>query len=209
VQRLTLLGAAAAVQGRFEESATAFRDAAALLEDEPGENDVALNAMGNLCMALLGATRHEEALAVAAEVLHRRPSPAVRNGALRAMLIALTFLGRLDEAREIAKQAMPAWLADDMLRHMLSVFAWLAYLQGRVADAVRLDAAARKQVAKMGLSNTPVFDRARMCLADALADASIAAADLSRWRQEGERLAPGEIAALCIGDPVADAADRA
>jgi hypothetical protein len=96
-----------------------------------------------------------------------------------------------------------------MLRHMLSVFAWLAYLQGRVADAVRLDAAALKQVAKTGLSNTPVFDRARMYLADALAGASIAAADLSRWKQEGERLAPGEIAALCIGDPVADAAGRA
>jgi hypothetical protein len=160
-------------------------------------------------MSLLGATRHDEALAAAADVLSRRPSPAVRNSTLRAMLIALTFLGRLDEARAVARQGMPGWLADDMLPHMLSVFAWLAYLQGRMADAVRLDAAARKQVTRMGLSNTPVFDRARRQLADALAGSSLAAAELCRWKQEGERLASGEIAALCIGGPVLDAAVRA
>jgi len=209
VQRLNLLGAAEAVQGRFDESVAAFRDAAALLQDAPGENDVVLNVLGNLCMSLLGAARHEEALAVAADVLPRRPSPAVRNSTLRAMLIALTFLGRLDEARAIAREGMPGWLADDMLPHMLSMFAWLGYLQGRLADAVRLDAAARTQVARMGLSNTPVFDRARTLLADALAGASVAAADLSRWRQEGERLTPGEIAALCVGGPVADAVVQA
>jgi Flp pilus assembly protein TadD len=209
VQRLNLLGAAEAVQGRFEDSVAAFRDAAALLQDEPGENDVVLNVLGNLCMSLLGATRHEEALAVAADVLSRRPSPAVTNSTLRAMLIALTFLGRLDEAREIAQEGMPGWLADDMLPHMLSMFAWLAYLQGRMADALRLDAAAQTQVARMGLSNTPVFDRARTLLAEALAGSPVAAADLSRWRQEGERLAPGEIAALCIGGPVVDAAGQA
>ena len=48
-----------------------------------------------------------------------------------------------------------------MLPHMLSVFAWLAYLQERVADAIRLDGAAQAQVARMGLSNTPVFARFR------------------------------------------------
>jgi hypothetical protein len=61
----------------------------------------------------------------------------------------------------------------------------------------------------MGLSNTPVFDRARVYLADALAASSVAVAELSRWKQEGERLAPGEIAALCIGSTVEDAVVRA
>jgi len=58
----------------------------------------------------------------------------------------------------------------------------------------------------MGLSNTPVFDRAREALADALAGSLVAAAELWRWRQEGERLAPGEIAALCLAGPAADQA---
>jgi predicted ATPase/DNA-binding winged helix-turn-helix (wHTH) protein/Flp pilus assembly protein TadD len=209
VQRLNLLGAAEAAQGRFEDSVGAFRQAAALLEDEPGESDVVLNVLSNLCMSLAGAARNEEVLAVAADVLSRRPSPAVRNIALRATFVAFTFLGRLDDARDIAKQAMPGWLADDLLPHMLSVFAWLAYLQGRVDDAVRLDGAARTQVVRMGLSNTPVFDRARTNLEHALSGTSIPAAELSLWKAQGERLASDEIVALCIGEPVLDAPARA
>ena len=160
-----------------------------------------LNLLSNLCMSLIGAERDEEALSVAADVLSRGASPAVRNISLRATMVALTFLGRLDEARDIARQAMTGWLSDDMLPHMLSVFAWRAWLEGRVADAVRLDAAARTQIARMGLSNTPVFDRARRNLERALSGAAVAAADMSRWQAEGERLGQDEIASLCMGAP--------
>ena len=200
VQRLTLLGAVEAVQGRFEISVSAYREAAVLLEGDAGESDVVLNVLGNLCMSLIGAERDEEALAVARDVLARRPSPVVRNITWRASLAASTFLARLDEARTIAVEAMPGWLADDMLPHMLSVFAWLAFLQGRVADALRLDAAARTQVTRRGLSNTPVFDRARTNLERALADAGLPPHDCARWRAEGDRLEQDEIVDLCLGD---------
>ena len=93
---------------------------------------------------------------------------------------------------------MTAWRSDDMLPHMLSVFAWLAYLQGRVADAIRLDGAARAQVTRMGLWNTPVFDRARNNLERAIADRAIPAADVSRLQREGERLHQDEAVALCV-----------
>ena len=200
-QRLNLQGAVDAVLGRFEASATAFRSAAALLAFEPEESDVVLNMLSNLCMSLLGSERHDEALTVAADVMSRDPSPVVRNITLRASMVALTFLGRLDEAGAVARQAMAGWLADDMLPHMLSVFAWLAWREGRVADAIRLDGAARSEVARMGLANTPVFDRARVKLESALAAAGVAVADVSRWEEEGARLDQDEIVVLCIGKP--------
>ena len=207
-QRLNLLGAVDAVLGRFEVSIAAFRSAAALLESEPEESDVVLNVLSNLCMSLLGAERDEEALSTAADVLARGASPVVRNISLRAAMVALTFLGRLDEARDIARQAMTGWLSDDMLPHMLSVFAWLAWLEGRLADAIRLDGAANTQVARMGLANTPVFDRARRNLERALSGAAVSAVDMSHWRMEGERLGQDEIAALCMGEPRAHAPPR-
>lgn len=199
VQRLTLLGAAQAARGRFEVSVSAYREAAALLEGDAGESDVVLNVLSNLCMSLVGAERDEEALAVGQEVIARRPSPVVRNITLRVMLAASTFLARLDDARQIAVEAMPGWLSDDMLPHMLSVFAWLAFLQGRVGDALRLDGAASAQVVRRGLSNTPVFDRAHAKLGRAIAERGLSAVDCERWRAEGERLKEDDIVALCLG----------
>ena len=200
VQRLTLQGAVDAVRGDFDAAVEAYRSAAALLAPEPDEDDVVLNVRSNLSMVLLGAERPEEALAEALDVLSRQPSPVVRNITLRAALVAHTFLGRVDDARALARQAMPAWLADDMLPHMLSVFAWLAWLQGRTADALRLDGAARTQVDRTGLSNSPVFARARALLERAVEGTGVPIADAARWRGEGERLDDESVAALCLGD---------
>ena len=198
--RLNLQGAVEAVLGRFDASIAAYRTANALLASDPDEGDVVLNILANLCMSLLGDERHEEALSVADAVLSGNPSPVVRIIAQRAAMIASTFLGRLDEASAIARQAMVGWRNDDMLPHMLSVFAWMAYLQGRVSDAIRLDGAARAQVARMGLSNTPVFARARTHLERAILDRAVAVTDVSRWRSEGARLRQEDVVAMCIGD---------
>jgi predicted ATPase/DNA-binding SARP family transcriptional activator len=197
--RLNLQGAVEAVLHKFDESITSFRSAAALLASEPGDRDVVLNVLGNLCMSLLGAERHDEALTVAADVLSRGPSPAVRNLAQRANVVAFTFLGRLSEATAIARQAMPGWLNDDMLPHMLSVFAWLAYLQGRTADAFRIDGFSRAEGTRMGGANSPVFDRARASLQAAIEGGAVPAAEVARWQREGEKLQPEEVAALCVG----------
>ena len=205
--RLNLQAAVDAMLGRFEESIDAFTRAARLVQFERGEKDFVLNTLGNLCLSLLCTERHEDALAVALDVLGRGPTPAVRNSAQRAALIALTFLGRLDQASAIARQAMPGWRSDDLLPHMLSVFAWLAYLQGRTADAVRLDGAAQLQVLRMGLSNTPIFDRARALLSRALLDRLVPETELTRWRTEGEHLHKDELVALCLGDRLAQASD--
>jgi tetratricopeptide (TPR) repeat protein len=193
--------------GRFEEAIDAFTRAARLLQSERGEDDFVLNALANLCLPLLCMERHEEALAVARDVLGRGPTPAVRNSAQRAALIALTFLGRLDEASSVARQAMPDWRNDDLLPHMLSAFAWLAHQQGRTADAVKLDCAAHMQVLRVGLPGTPIFDRARALLSQALNDRPRTEAELRRWRTEGEQLRDDELVALCLGNPSARASD--
>jgi predicted ATPase/DNA-binding winged helix-turn-helix (wHTH) protein len=198
--RLNLQGGVDGKLGRFDEAIDAFTRGARLLEFERGEEDFVLNILANLCLPLLCTGRHEEALAVARDVLARNPTPAIRNSAQRVQLIALTFLGRLDESSSVARQAMHGWRSDDWLPHMLSVFAWLAYQQGRRADAVRLDAAARWQVARMGLSNTPVFDHARARLLEALAERPCTDEELARWRLEGERTHADELAAMCLGD---------
>jgi hypothetical protein len=122
-------------------------------------------------------------------------------------LIALTFLGRLDEAFSVAHQAMRGWRSDNMLPHMLSVFAWLALQQGRTADAVRLDGAARQQGQRMGLSNTPIFDRARSLVWGALNERPCTDAELARWQADGERAHEDELVALCLGDRVHPKAD--
>ena len=200
VLRLNLQGAHDAALGRFDASIAMYERAAALLAAEPEERDVVLNVLANLCMSFVGAERHEEALVVAGEVLAGGPSPVVRIIAQRAAVVASIFLGRLDEAAAIARHAMTAWRSDDMLPHMLSAFAWLAFLQGRVADAIRLDGAAKAQVARMGLSNTPAFDRARTNLESAIAEHATPAAQLSQWRAEGAHLQAEELVALCVGE---------
>jgi predicted ATPase/DNA-binding winged helix-turn-helix (wHTH) protein len=203
--RLNLQGGVDGMLGRFEEAIDAFTRAARLLRYEPGEDDFVLNALANLCLPLLCIERHEEALAVARDVLGRGPTPAVRNSAQRAAFIALTFLGRLDEASSVARQAMPDWRSDDLLPHMLSAFAWLAHQQGRTADAVKLDWAAHLQGLRAGLSDTPVFDRARALLSRALNDRPHTESELTRWRTEGSQLREDELVALCLGNPSARA----
>ena len=94
---------------------------------------------------------------------------------------------------------MGGWRDDDMLPHMLSVFAWLAWLQGRVADAFRLDGAARAQVVSKGLSNAPVFDRASTHLERAAMGGASSAGDVSRWRLEGEQLSEDEVGGALRG----------
>jgi len=206
--RLNLQGGVEGMLGRFEEAIDAFTRATRLLRFEPGEDDFVLNALANLCLPLLCIERHEEALAVARDVLGRGPTPAVRNSAQRAALIALTFLGRLDEASSVARQAMPDWRSDDMLPHMLSAFAWLAHQQGRTADAVKLDWAAHLQGLRVGgLSDTPIFDRARALLSQALNDRPHTESELRRWRAEGAQLREDELVALCLGNPSARASD--
>jgi predicted ATPase/DNA-binding winged helix-turn-helix (wHTH) protein len=206
--RLNLQASVEGVLGRFEEAISAYGRAVRLVEFERGEGDFVLAALGNLCLQLLCTGRHDEALAIAWDVLGRSPTPAVRNSTQRAVLIALTFLGRLDEASSVARQAMSGWRSDDLLPHMLSVFAWLAHQQGRRADAVRLDAAARSQVLRMGLSNTPIFDRAHALVLEALADRPCSDDELARWRAEGEGLHEDELVALCLGERGSPGSDR-
>ena len=198
--RLNLQAAVDGAVERFGEAIDAYTRAARLLQFVRGEDDFVLNTLANLCMPLLCTERHDEALAVARNVLQRSPTPAVRNSAERASLIALTFLRRPDEAASVARQAMRGWRSDDMLPHMLSVFAWLAFQQGRTADAVRLDGAARRQVERRGLSNTPIFDRARSLVAAALNDRPCTDTELARWRAEGEQALEDELVGLCLGD---------
>jgi predicted ATPase len=205
--RLNLQASLDGMQGRFEASIDAFTRAARLLQFERGEDDFVLNTLANLCLPLLCTERHEEALAVARDVLGRSPTPAVRNSSQRAVLIALTFLGRVDEASAVARLAMRGWRSDDLLPHMLSVFAWLALQQGRTADAVRLDGAAHSQVLRMGLSNTPIFDRARALVLEALNEHPSNGEELALWRSEGEQAPEDELVALCLGDRGGPASD--
>ncbi|MEO7114945.1 MAG: winged helix-turn-helix domain-containing protein [Caldimonas sp.] len=198
--RLNLQASVKGVLGRFEESIEAYGRAAQLVEFERGEDDFVLAALGNLCLQLLCTGRYDETLTIARDVMSRNPTPAVGNSTRRALLIALTFLGRLEEATAAGREAMRGWRSDDLLPHMLGVFALLALQQGRTADAVRLDAASQSLVLRMGLANTPIFDRARELLLRALDDAGCSDDELERWRREGGRIDEEELAAICLGE---------
>jgi tetratricopeptide (TPR) repeat protein len=206
-QRLNLQAGLDGMMGRFDASIEAFTRAAGLLRFERGEDDFVLNTLANLCLSVLCTQRHDEALAVARDVLRRRPSPVVRNSANRALLTALTFLGRLDEASTLSHQAMRDWRSDDLLPYMLSVFAWLAHQQGRIADAVRLDGAAQMQVVRKALPESPVSDRARTLLFDELERCGCTDEELARWRFEGEQAKDDAMVAWCLGDRITSATD--
>jgi len=198
--RLLLQSYLLEIEQRYEETLQVLRQMRALLENEAGEEESLLLTMVNMCWCKLGLEHDELALALAREVLRRSPSPRITVYAQKAAACALTHLGRLDEAAALVRKGINGWQRDKQLMSFLGLLALLCLRQGRIAEAARLEGASETWLARSGHAPSSEQRRARELLARAYPQAGVAAAQLQRWREEGEHADEDTLVRLCVPD---------
>jgi predicted ATPase/DNA-binding winged helix-turn-helix (wHTH) protein len=197
---LNLRGYICLQQERFEDAAALHTEQRTLLEREPGEEERLFSGLVNLCDALVGVRRYEEAVALAQLVIER--TGGRRFGevgyAMARLTASLTFLGRLDEADHSMRQAMAGWRRDGMLLYVSGYLAMLLAEQGRFTDAARVDGAAIAFIERSGHAH-PLLKRARARLLELFEAAAVTSDDIERWQREGASLDEASLAAICVG----------
>jgi tetratricopeptide (TPR) repeat protein len=195
--RLGLQGFVYQNQDRFEEALAAFVEQEALLLPQPGEELVLLRCQANQCYALNLMQRYEEAAEIARGLIARK-----RGGHSGGMVylthnfvMALIFLGRIDEAWQAARQAMPGWRRDGLLSYASGTLAMLLAERGRWADAARLGGAAMAYQRRNDIEHYPGLKRASAHLRALLEAAPCQPDDIERWQREGLALDEAAIAA--------------
>jgi predicted ATPase/DNA-binding winged helix-turn-helix (wHTH) protein len=184
----------------FEAAVELFHEQRELLARRDGESRLVQRSVNNLCSALNCLGRFEEVVAIldSAGETASRDLLATFGYADLQLLHAQTMLGRLAEARKTVQRAMPRWQRDGLLLFGCPQLAMLLAACGRHADAARLEGAGQAYIEKSGLSPTATRVTVTQHLARLLSDARIEPAALERWRQEGRKLGPTEVALLCL-----------
>ncbi|MCK9684506.1 ATP-binding protein [Scleromatobacter humisilvae] len=197
---MNLRGVVCIHQGRFDIAVDRFIEQREMLKNVAGEPLLLRRTADNLCAALNCLGRHDEVIALAGAMKHASSAAALASfGYTELQLLhAQTMLGRLDDSCQTLQRAMPCWQRDGFLMFGCFEFAMYLAATGRHADAARLDGAGLADVERSGLTLSPVRAIARSRLLQVLGDAGIGPAALERWREEGRRLGPAEVAALCI-----------
>ena len=160
-----------------------------------------IRARDRACTTALNCLgRFEEAIAVAQSAIAL--GDTVGGGALAytfyQLLHSYLFLPDLHRAAATMRRAMPEWRRDAMVFLAADQLGLLLAEQGRVADAVRVDAAAGAYAHRTLPRPLQVRVRARQRAAQLFAAAHPHAAELARWRIEGEQLDEAAIAASCL-----------
>jgi tetratricopeptide (TPR) repeat protein len=197
---LNLQVAILVVRGQFEAAVEILGEQRSLLLRSPGEEASLTTCQDNLCAALNCLRRFAETSELASSAVRSAgPQQRAKLGYMMFQLMhAQTFLGRLDDAEQTLRQAMPGWRREGMLLFGLAHVATYLAERGRFADAARLDGAAMAYVLRSGLTPAPVRRIAREHMLASL-DAAIAdRTALARWKAEGETLDEEAIAALCL-----------
>jgi hypothetical protein len=122
-------------------------------------------------------------------------------------VLAQTQLGRLDDARERLRQALPLWRGEATMHVWLHVAIRLAVAQGRMADAMRLagaEDASPRQFARKDRFAPVIREESARLIEAAVPDP----AQRERWQREGEALDEAAIVALCLGEDAGARASR-
>jgi tetratricopeptide (TPR) repeat protein len=115
------------------------------------------------------------------------------------LVLALTQLGRLDDASRRLQQALPRWRASAVTHFWAYVPIRLAVAQGRIADALRLvgaDDASRDRYGYLDRLLTSLRTETQDLIEAAAPDPG----QRQRWRSEGESLDDAAVEALALGD---------
>ena len=190
------------LQWRFEVAAELFeeiRESCMHAHDEPG---ILMRSIDNLCAARNCLGNFQAVLDIFESTDRLRGNDLVANFGYSEFqrLHAQTMLGQLAQAQRTLKLAMPRWERDDRVLFGAAHLANLLAVQGRHADAVRVDGADQAHLERCGLQLSPVRTLARENLLRVLREAGHDAATLQRWRREGSTLDSAAVANLCVGD---------
>ena len=207
-KRLNLQGFVYHIQQRFDDALSAHRELQAQLSREPGEELDLLRCQGNLCLTLVMLQRNEEAIELACSVLARKRSE--HSGGmvfvLRNLMFAQVFLGRIDDAWQTMREAMPGWRRDGFVFVASGLLATLLAERGRWADAARLGAAAKAYQRRSNIEHHPSLRLASARLQKLLKAAPCKPEDIERWQREGQALDEAAIAEICLRDEAKDGA---
>jgi len=201
--RLGLLGLIHDAQGQFEQALAVHQRQRSLYQHATGERWGLILAEARVCWSLNMTQRHEDCISLARSVIERETGGAASGGVALVFLQwvrALTFAGRLEEARRAVGQALPMWRREGIVFTASLALAHLAAACGHWADATRLQAASNAFLRRLGMESMPAFVMLATRVGELLAAAPCKAAEIERWQQEGEALDEAGIAAICSED---------
>jgi tetratricopeptide (TPR) repeat protein len=198
--RLSLQGQIYYIQERFAEALSALMEQQELLLQEPGEQLGLDVCQSHLCAALNLLQRHEEAIELARTVVNRdrgEHSGSIVFTMLQLMLAQIA-LGRIDDAWQTMRQAMPGWRRDSYVLFASGTLGLLLAERRRWADAARLGGAAAAYNCCRNVTWHPLVQRESAHLRELLDAAACPPADIERWQREGEALDEAAIAGICL-----------
>jgi predicted ATPase/DNA-binding winged helix-turn-helix (wHTH) protein len=188
--------------GHFEAAMAALQMIAALLpqQGEERRRDLLVSNTGVLWHFRQQPEKTVQLLEPLVDRLRaQRRNLGVAAWAYGHLVLALTQLGRLHEARERLRQALPIWRGEGIMHVWLHVAIRLAVAHGRMADAMRLagaEDASPRQFARNDRFAPKVREESARLIEAAVPDP----AQRERWRREGEALDEAAIVALCLGE---------
>lgn len=198
--RLGLLAGWLNEQQRFDESVAVQQQQQRLLSQARGEHVAMMISRANLTWTLNVIGRHDEAAAMALQLLADPRLPRGLNVVGFDAIHALAALGRLDEALATARRLSPQWHLSPLALHGEPALARLASALGRLADALRIQGACAAFRQARGLPADALTVREEARLAQACSEAGIDAAQQRRLVDEGAVLDPEACVALVLGD---------
>ena len=189
------------VQTIIHEQRSEFEQAIASLEEQrivlQGEPELITCEM-NLAMFLNDVGRHSEAADIGLALLARRDIPRHHVGVCCNTAYALVALGRAEEARTVLRAYRGELAASPVGMSSAEALALLCLADGRLADAVRIDAVLESYGRRTGnLSNT-LTGEFRRRLERELDAAGIDAAEIAHWRLEGAALSDADAVELAL-----------
>ena len=160
----------------------------AVLLGAPDEAIPLMTCEANLVAYLSALGRFEEAAVLGTSLLARPDLPRTFVYATCWTAYALAALGRLEEALALMRARQSEIAATPIGVYSAETLAMLCLTRGRLGDAVRIDAAVDRHLRSPRSNLHPLTRAFRARLQAAVTDSDVAAADLERWRCEGESL---------------------
>jgi len=152
----------------------------------------------NLALYLNGLGRHDEAAAIGQSLLARPELPRSFTHVACVTAYALAALGRAEASQQVVARWRAEIEADPIVLYSGEALAMLCLARGRLADAVRINAALEEQANAPGSRLHPVARAFRARLAAAIEREGPDAADVARWRHEGLSLSDAGAVELAL-----------
>jgi tetratricopeptide (TPR) repeat protein len=190
--------------GRYEQALATWRRMLQLGESEPGETLLRETAQVNLCFGLNHMRRFDEVAELAAQALQKTGHglhDQLASYLLTHLLVAQVRLGRIEQARETMRRAVPQWRRDSSLPSKCCELALLFAKLGRLHEAARLDGAAEAFSRTSGYRVNALADEARRRTQALFDEAALNPGVVERARREGAALDLDAIVALCLAEP--------